>query len=234
MANSFIENISPPKRERLQDHIVSQLKKIILQGQVDVGEKLPSERDLAQMMGVSRAVIKQALISLNNAGFIEIKSGPKGGAFVVEKFHLPVLNTFFDLLEWGNLTLEHFVQCRQALEIFIVPILLENIQGHHFIALENINNKVMGALSDKSLLRKYNMEFHLFLSEIAGNNLITLCLRSLFSTLDAFLPESIQEKEFIISTHKRHEEIIQTLKERDIERCQELLIQDVSHTSYLR
>lgn len=234
MPNSVIENILPPKRERLQDYIVAQLKKIILQGQIDVGEKLPSERELAQIMGVSRAVVKQALLSLANAGFIEIKPGSKGGAFVVERFYLPILHTFSDLFESGNINLEHFVQCRQALETFIVPMLIENAQDDHFEKLEKINDKMLDAIEDNSLLRKYNRKFHLFLSEVAGNPLITLCMRSIFATLDEFLPENLQGKDFIVSTHQRHQEIIRTIKQKDMDRCQELLIMDVSNTGCLR
>jgi len=234
MEGNYIEDITPPKRERFQDYIVSQLKKIILQGKIKIGEHLPPERELAQKMDVSRAVIKQALISLESAGFIEIKTGPKGGAFVVENYYLPILNTFCDLLEWGNLELEHFVQCRQALEKFNIPLLLENIDDSHLERLMQINQKILEGLSDDCLLPKYNEKFHLALIEIGGNPMFMLWMQSLFLALDKFLPINHPADDFVVATFNRHEKIIQVLKEKDMDRCQELIMQDVSLTGYLR
>ena len=54
-------------------------------GLVSPGERLPAERDLAGRLGVSRVTLRDALRSLADAGWLEIRRGRHGGAFVLDR-----------------------------------------------------------------------------------------------------------------------------------------------------
>ena len=60
---------SPP----LRDLFVEQLEHLILSGKLKIGEKLPPERQLAEMMQVSRAVVNSGLGELERKGFLNVK-----------------------------------------------------------------------------------------------------------------------------------------------------------------
>ncbi|MDD3472994.1 MAG: FadR/GntR family transcriptional regulator [Syntrophaceae bacterium] len=68
------------KSERLSEKVASQLKKAISQGIFRVGEKLPSQPDLAEMMGVSRPSVREAIQILEIQGMLE---SVKGGGTTV-------------------------------------------------------------------------------------------------------------------------------------------------------
>ncbi len=70
----------PIRLERVADKVVSQLKKAISDGQLRVGERLPSERELAELMGVSRPSVREALQRLELLGMVETTQG--GGSVV--------------------------------------------------------------------------------------------------------------------------------------------------------
>ena len=73
------QKISSPS---LKELFVEQLEDMILSGKLKVGEKLPPERQLAEQMQVSRAVVNGGLSQLEKCGFITVK--PRSGTFVAD------------------------------------------------------------------------------------------------------------------------------------------------------
>ncbi|MCK5153376.1 MAG: FadR family transcriptional regulator, partial [Spirochaetales bacterium] len=67
------ELLEPISTESLKDVFVSQFEDLILSGKIVSGETLPSERDLALQMGVSRPVVHEGLLELSAKGLVTIK-----------------------------------------------------------------------------------------------------------------------------------------------------------------
>ncbi len=66
--------------ERIPDKVADQLKKLISDGVLKVGDRIPSERDLSEQMGVSRTSVREALQQMEMQGFLETIHG--GGSIV--------------------------------------------------------------------------------------------------------------------------------------------------------
>lgn len=71
------------KTSRLYVQVAEQLSKLVSDGTIKAGERLPSERDLAEKLNVSRPTIREAMIALELSGIIEIRTG--SGIFVTQK-----------------------------------------------------------------------------------------------------------------------------------------------------
>ena len=74
--------LAPIERSRLSKQITVQLCRMIGQGQLQPGDRLPPERELAELLGVSRSSLREALHVLEMAGIVTIRQG--GGTFVRE------------------------------------------------------------------------------------------------------------------------------------------------------
>src|SRR5690349_19213105 len=72
----------PVSVDRVSQVIVDQVKRLMREGKLANGDRLPSERDLCQRFGVSRVTVREALRVLEANGLIEIRVGARGGAFV--------------------------------------------------------------------------------------------------------------------------------------------------------
>lgn len=70
-------------RERLYVRVARRIAELISSGEVKPGEKLPSERDLAEMLQVSRPSVREAMIALEVSGLIEVRTG--SGIYVSEQ-----------------------------------------------------------------------------------------------------------------------------------------------------
>ena len=87
MENSILEDqrfFSPIQTERISQKIEEQIKEAIIKRHYRAGDKLPPERELAEMFHTSRTSIREALRSLEKSGFIMIKKGVHGGGFVIK------------------------------------------------------------------------------------------------------------------------------------------------------
>lgn len=234
MDQNILQFLTPPKKERLSNKIASQIKALIFSENIEVGDKLPPERELADLMGVSRAVVGEALRSLEQSGFIEIKQGPSGGAFVTNNLYKPFLDSIYDLFREGKLTLHHFYEARRAIECASVRLAVENASPKDILRLQTINQKLLDDIDDNTRLRENNMAFHLGIAEISGNPLITIMIQSLIELLNTLYPQSMQTSAFITDTYRRHEAIINAMKDKDVRLCEELMVIDTEHTKKLR
>ena len=73
--------ITPIAPLRLYQKVAEQLARLVAAGELPVGSRLPAERELAQSLGVSRPVVREAMIALELAGVVEVRMG--SGAWVV-------------------------------------------------------------------------------------------------------------------------------------------------------
>jgi len=71
----------PARRVRSFEDVVEQIRASIVTGTLPVGERLPSERELAETFGVSRPTLREALRVLEAMGLLDIRLGAQGGAF---------------------------------------------------------------------------------------------------------------------------------------------------------
>jgi DNA-binding FadR family transcriptional regulator len=78
--------VSAPRFDRIRrvrsfEEVVEQVRAAIASRSIEAGERLPSERELAEQFGVSRATLREALRALEALGLLEIRPGARGGAF---------------------------------------------------------------------------------------------------------------------------------------------------------
>ncbi|MDD2422403.1 MAG: GntR family transcriptional regulator, partial [Heliobacteriaceae bacterium] len=72
----------PIKTRKIYEEIVEQLRALIAKGNLMPGDKLPSERELSERLGVSRASVREALTALEVMGILDVRPGD--GTFVRE------------------------------------------------------------------------------------------------------------------------------------------------------
>ena len=111
-----ILNFKSVKQPRVSEEVFNQLKRAILSNDFKAGDKLPSERELAEQFQVSRVVIREALRTLENAGFLTIRQGSTGGAYVTELKFEQVANSCLDLFLADKISIPELHQVRILIE----------------------------------------------------------------------------------------------------------------------
>jgi DNA-binding FadR family transcriptional regulator len=97
--------------QRLYRQIADQLRKLIVSGEFEVGKRLPAERELASLLGVSRPSVREALIALEVEGWVEVRTG--SGIYVLRNSATQVHAQTLLPSEWGPLEL---IRARRVVE----------------------------------------------------------------------------------------------------------------------
>jgi GntR family transcriptional regulator, transcriptional repressor for pyruvate dehydrogenase complex len=169
----------PIRPVRISAEVAEQLKQSILLGQFKAGQRLPSERDLAEEFQVSRVAIREALRSLENSGFINTRQGATGGAFVTELTFDHLAKSFLDLFLAEKISIPEWYQVRLLVEPEMARMAAEHIEPPFAQrlreALETEDQPIHSLEEDFE--RKTSI--HFILAEMCGNRFIEALVRSL-------------------------------------------------------
>lgn len=106
----------PIDKSRRFLQVSRQLRKSILNGEYQRGERLPNERELAETFGTSRIIVREAIWDLKKSGLVDVKRGAHGGAFVQEMSHDPVTSVMRDMARLGKVRPAHLIEMRLVIE----------------------------------------------------------------------------------------------------------------------
>jgi GntR family transcriptional regulator, transcriptional repressor for pyruvate dehydrogenase complex len=214
---------TPVNRGKLTQLVISQIKNLIFSKGIGIGQRLPSERELTTQLKVSRPVVRAALSSLEQSGLVESRWGRGGGSYIVDQLYKPLHQSTMDLLNSGKIDIRQFLEARIAIECFSMKIAKGKITEEHIQRLEAINEEFVKNGKDQLSQNKQNSLFHVALAELSGNSLLTMMLQSLMEFMDETRPNSSRSSSFIKAVYRGHAAIIEAMKQRDWDRCEQLL-----------
>ncbi|MCZ7658180.1 MAG: FadR family transcriptional regulator [Xanthobacteraceae bacterium] len=157
---------------RLYRQIADQLRQLIDDGEYPVGGRLPSERELAEALGVSRPSVREALIALEVEGRIRIVVG--SGIYVTERPPQPVgaetaAEGPFELLK-----------AREIVEGAIAAEAATLARPEDIAALDDVLARMAGSEGPNSALIGLDREFHIVIAGMLGNAVLTEMVGHLF------------------------------------------------------
>jgi DNA-binding FadR family transcriptional regulator len=169
----------PIRQLRVSEEVAEQLKQSILLGHFKAGDKLPSERDLAEEFQVSRVAVREALRSLENTGFIETRQGATGGAFVTDLTFEHLVSAFVDLFLAEKISAPELYQVRLLVEPEVARLAALNVTPEYAERLlEALKAEEMPEPTlPEEIDRKTAV--HFILAEMCGNHLLEALVRSL-------------------------------------------------------
>lgn len=119
-------NFQPIDKSRHFLQISRQLRKSIFKGDYLPGQRLPSERDLAEIFSVSRIIVREAIWDLKRSGLVDIKRGAHGGAFVQKMRHDAVTSVMRDVLSLTNARPVDIIEVRLIMEPAAAALAAQN------------------------------------------------------------------------------------------------------------
>lgn len=181
--------------ERIQttrafEEVTAQIRRRVIHGQLRPGDRLPSERDLAVKLGVSRNTVREALRGLEMAGVLRsTKGGAAGGACVVAPDGQIVGTALQDMFQLGSITPAQLTEARLLITENVVRLACDRMDDAAFAALEE-NLKASRAASDAGDLAgrsRINMDFHKLLAAHTGNPIFVAIMNGLIAVMHSFM-----------------------------------------------
>jgi DNA-binding FadR family transcriptional regulator len=198
---------SPVKPLRTSENIAGQLKDAILGGDFKPGQKLPSERELTEAFQVSRVVVREAIRTLELTGFVNIRQGPYGGAYVQQLGYERLTESYLDLFLTGQLSVRELVHARMHLEPEIVRLAADNLDEYWAEKLKKaLAGEQIPTKTHADWVRR-NMSTDYVLMEMCGNRFYQAMLEPLIR-LTQEIVLVVKPKPTIIHDPREHEAIV--------------------------
>jgi len=164
----------------LKELFIEQLEHMILSGNLAIGEKLPSERQLAETMQVSRGVVNSGLAELEKKGFLEIH--PRSGTYVSDYRNKGTLETLISIMNYNGGRLRRdeirsILEVRIALDTLAVELCIDRITDEEISLMHDHVEKIRTADSIQEAVEGA-YAFQNALAFFSGNTLIPLIFHS--------------------------------------------------------
>lgn len=150
--------------------VFEQLKEQIFSGNWPPGTRIPSENELAKMLGVSRISVRAALQKLNTLGLVQSRQG--GGTFVTDVTVDVCLNPLIPALALGKHDLLEILEFRRVYEVENARLAAMRRTEKDLERLEAIMERMRQAKEDLDLFSIEDLNFHLEVARAAKNSLI--------------------------------------------------------------
>tara|TARA_R110002153_G_scaffold3739_9_gene17935 strand:+ start:3289 stop:4041 length:753 start_codon:yes stop_codon:yes gene_type:complete len=201
---------------KLSDDIMEQLESMILEGRLLAGQKLPSERALAEQFAVSRPSVREAIQKLEAKNMLERKQG--GGTFVKPRLNELITDPLLLLLSDKPEMQFDLLEFRHALEGMAAYYAALRGQPEDYQALESALDALpVGSNSaDKSQEAMALVNFYLTMANAAHNMVLQHVMRS----LQSMLQDNIQRNLEVLAKH--------TDVEQNINRQRRNIVQAIS------
>lgn len=205
--------LSPVKKQSIVSDIVKNLIKYLTAGQVKPGERLPSERQLSEQIGVGRTTLREALKTLNVLGIIDVRPGD--GNYLRESDS----RILSQVLEWGIYLGERrivdLLEARQKLEVDIVDLASVRRTEADLEELGEILRQMKESKSDNRKYAEVDTAFHMKLAEISRNSILSEMLLSILPLLTEWIYSDVEKYKKIEISIQEHTDIYDAIKRGD-------------------
>jgi DNA-binding FadR family transcriptional regulator len=224
------------------NRIAAELEKLIIEGKLAIGEKLPAERDLAENLGVSRASLRDALHILELRGLLTRRQGR--GTIVTGDARPELRSSLFgDMSEAARLITE-VMDLRAVIEPPITARAAARARSVDLERLEDFVTQAERELESDALdiptLMKLDIEFHIAIAEATHNPFLRRLLEVTVEWMQPSRREDLQTRERLQRSIQAHREIYMAIRESEVDHAQEAMashvqqIHDVIRQTLLR
>jgi GntR family transcriptional repressor for pyruvate dehydrogenase complex len=224
-----LEGIEPLRREPLNVEITRKLLDYLLSGSFKPGQRIPSERQLMQALGVGRSAVREANKSLSLLGLLEIRQGD--GTYLSSSGS----NILPRVIDWGLLLEDPYVvdlmEARKYIEIVTAGLAAENRTQKDIDDLRAIIDTMSDAANDLNRYVDADTDFHLRVAKAAGNTVFENLLsnfRSLLLVWSKKILEAAGETETSLAMHTP---ILEAIERQDSEAASQAMVAHMERSS---
>ncbi|HEC61328.1 MAG TPA: FadR family transcriptional regulator [bacterium] len=173
-------------RDTLYEQVADQIERLIISESFLPGDKLPAERDLAEQIGVSRTVVREAMRVLNVRGLVKIKQG--SGTFIQKLKPSDAAAPISRFLKHGQSvnSLEDLCQVRRTLEIEIAALAAKRATAADIVDMEASIEAMVENEDNAREFAKCDLAFHSSLAAATHNDLYGVLLTPISDLLLEF------------------------------------------------
>ena len=227
------EAAKPPfeaiRRNKVYEAVARQIETLILE-KLQPGDKLPPERELAEMFSVSRSSIRDAIRSLELSGLVEPRQGI--GTVVCEVTADSLLNPLVNALNRKQELVTELLEVRKMIEPPLAARAATHASEEEIREMEEILRRQADKMAREEMTIEEDSEFHYTIAMASGNSVVLKVLDLLMDLLRETRERSLQHPGRAQKSLAGHRQILAAIKKGDAKAAETAMcrhIEDVEH-----
>ncbi|MGQ9509934.1 MAG: FadR/GntR family transcriptional regulator, partial [Thermodesulfobacteriota bacterium] len=216
----------PVKHIKVSEEIVNQVKELIAQGLLKPGDRLPPERELVKVFGVSRPSLREALNSLITMGFLEIK-GKR--TFIKSIASGSIQEPISLILKADAQKIFDLIEVRKAMETWAAFHAAQKATHEDIQRLEKILQKMKIAFQERKSWEKEDADFHLAIAQSTHNPIQAHIMFSIHDLLSESVGKVFRDRAKVKRLIEQHERIFNAIKNHSPEKARERTLEHLNY-----
>ncbi|MDI1241000.1 MAG: FadR/GntR family transcriptional regulator [bacterium] len=214
---AVFKNLASNRNGSTAEEVAARLREMIHSGELSAGDKLPPERDLAKILGVSRPTLRAGIRSLSAVGILFSKQG--AGTFVAARDESPTLDgsSLRMLSALHGFTSDEMFEARMALEMSIAGMAAKRVTSEQMTTLAEEIAGMYASLNDPEQYLVHDMRFHQIVAAASGNRILTSLMNMVATILFEYRSKTVKRATDLKQSAEQHHNIYRALRDHDAE-----------------
>ncbi len=227
---AIFQNLNSEKSGTTAEEVVARLRDMIHNGELSPGDRLPPERDLAKLLGVSRPTLRAGIRSLATVGILQSRQG--AGTFVAERAESPTLDSspLRMLSALHGFTTDEMFEARLALEMSIAGMAAERATSEQMTQMAEQIAGMYASLDDPEQYLVHDMKFHQTIAAASNNRILTSLMNMVATILFDSRSKTVKRARDLKESAEQHHNIYRALRERDPEAASRAMYDHLTET----
>ncbi|MDQ0111850.1 FadR/GntR family transcriptional regulator [Paenibacillus harenae] len=228
---SPLDVVKLSKRNHYEE-ITEQIKCLIMDGKLKVGDKLPSTKTMSEQFGVGRSTTREALSALKAMGMIEIRQG--GGCRVIRSAPAEVELPELQSLRMNRETVLELLEARESLEVSNSSIAAKKRTDADLLTLAGIIQQMVQTVGNDAEGERLDLLFHLTLAKATHNSIMVRLFESIMGKVETAIHdirrvELYANEQVAGRLYEEHSAIYEAVKEQQAELAAERMERHLQH-----
>ncbi len=215
------------KHTKISEQIVDQFKRLIADGKLKPGDKLPPERELIKQLGVSRPSLREALNALVAMGLLEIRQSKRT---YVKSVTSKIIEDPLSLLIKADIQkIFDLIEVRKAIETWAAYHAAERASEEDLSQLYTILREMKQAFKDGQSWTKEDADFHLAIAKATHNTIQMHIMSAIYDLLMASMVKIFADRDKAKQLVHHHQEIFDAIKSRSPEKARKKTLEHLNY-----
>lgn len=215
--------IDSEKNGTTAEEVVTRLREMIHRGEISAGDKLPPERDLAKLLGVSRPTLRAGIRSLTTVGILQSRQG--AGTFVAEAGESPTLDgsPLRMMAALHGFTSDEMFEARLSLEMSIAALAAERVSSEQMTQMSEEVAGMYASLGEPEQYLVHDMRFHQIVAAASNNRILTSLMNMIAKILFETRSKTVHRALDLKDSAEQHREIYRAIRVRNAEEARQAM-----------
>lgn len=209
--------LKPIKTRKIYEEIVERIREFITSGELQPGDRLPSERDMAERLEVSRASVREAFSALEMLGLLEIRTGE--GTYIRQVNIESVMSSLTWVLYMEKDAVLELLEVRKILEVQVAALAAQRANPEDLQNIEEALKQMYQDLQNVRLGEHADERFHFAIAQATHNKILIHLMSALSDTMERTLKASrsklYEGKDMPERLYKEHALIYEAIRQQE-------------------